>query len=86
MVKASSSDPSGGGWWNIIDATRNTYNVATSRLGANSSSAENSSYQWMDLLSNGFKLRELLDGSNVSGVTYIYAAFAESPFQYARAR
>jgi hypothetical protein len=80
MVKASSSDPSGGGWWNIIDATRNTYNVATSRLGANSSSAENSSYQWMDLLSNGFKLRELLDGSNVSGVTYIYAAFAESPF------
>ena len=86
MVKASSSDPSGGGWWNIIDATRNTYNAATSRLGANSSSAENSSYQWMDLLSNGFKLRELLDGSNVSGVTYIYAAFAESPFAYSRAR
>jgi len=86
MVKASSSDPSGGGWWNIIDATRNTYNAATNRLGANSSSAENSSYQWMDLLSNGFKLRELLDGSNVSGVTYIYAAFAENPFQYARAR
>jgi hypothetical protein len=86
MIKASSSDPSGGGWWNIIDATRNTYNAATSRLGANSSTAENNSYQWMDLLSNGFKLRELLDGSNVSGVTYIYAAFAESPFNYARAR
>jgi hypothetical protein len=86
MVKASSSDPSGGGWWNIIDATRNTYNAATSRLGANSSSAENSSYQWMDLLSNGFKLRELLDGSNVSGVTYIYAAFAEAPLNYSRAR
>ena len=80
MVKASSSDPSGGGWWNIIDAGRNGYNVATSRLGANSSTAENSSYNWMDLLSNGFKLRELLDGSNVNGVTYIYAAFAESPF------
>jgi hypothetical protein len=86
MVKASSSDPSGGGYWVIIDASRNNYNVATNRLSANRSDAEDSAYNWMDMLSNGFKLRQFLDGSNASGVTYIYAAFAEHPFQYARAR
>jgi hypothetical protein len=86
MVKSSSSDPSGGGYWNILDATRSNYNTATNRLAANVSSAEDSGFSWMDLLSNGFKLRQLLDGSNVNGVTYIYIAFAESPFNYARAR
>ena len=86
MVKSSSSDPSGGGYWNILDATRSNYNTATNRLAANFSGAEDSGFSWMDLLSNGFKLRQLLDGSNVSGVTYIYIAFAESPLNYARAR
>jgi hypothetical protein len=40
----------------------------------------------MDYLSNGFKLRNTATGSNASGGTYIFAAFAESPFKYARAR
>ena len=33
----------------------------------------------MDMLSNGFKLRESGGGYNASGGTYIYMAFAESP-------
>jgi hypothetical protein len=86
MVKASSSNPSGGGYWNILDASRNSFNVATNRLSANLSDAEDSVFNWMDILSNGFKLRQLLDGSNVSGVTYVYAAFAEHPFNFSRAR
>ena len=34
----------------------------------------------MDFLSNGFKLRVNDDEFNGSGRTYIYMAFAESPF------
>jgi hypothetical protein len=34
----------------------------------------------MDFLSNGFKLRAEGGASNGSGDTFIYAAFAESPF------
>jgi len=34
----------------------------------------------MDFLSNGFKLRTSGNGHNTNDVTYVYAAFAESPF------
>lgn len=40
----------------------------------------------IDLLSNGFKLRNADGSNNASGGTYIFAAFAENPFKYARAR
>jgi hypothetical protein len=40
----------------------------------------------MDILSNGFKLRFAGGEVNASGVTYIYAAFAEAPFKFANAR
>jgi len=39
-----------------------------------------------DGLSNGFKIRGNSLGINASGGTYIYAAFAENPFNIARAR
>ena len=71
--------------WEIIDAARDTYNVATKELLANSSAAE-STIGGIDLLSNGFKIRNAGSGFNSSSQTYIYAAFAENPFQYARAR
>jgi hypothetical protein len=75
--------------WCIHDTGRDISNVSNSELEANSSTAENGgTYPGdLDILSNGFKLRE---GStawiNESGGTYIFAAFAESPFKYARAR
>ena len=40
----------------------------------------------MDFTSNGFKLRIVSSFANATSRTYIYAAFAEHPFQYARAR
>ena len=40
----------------------------------------------IDLLSNGFKLRNTDSSENASGGTYIYAAFAENPFKNALAR
>ena len=39
-----------------------------------------------DLISNGFKVRDSNQSLNVSGGTYIYAAFAENPFKNALAR
>ena len=81
MLKRSDSTES----WIIIDAVRDAYNLSANNLFPNLSIAEQGSAS-LDILSNGFKLRSTTTGGNVSGGTYIFAAFAESPFQYARAR
>jgi hypothetical protein len=47
---------------------------------------EGTSNNVSDFLSNGFKLRGTGNSSNNSGATYIYAAFAETPFKYSNAR
>ena len=83
MIKRTAS----GDGWAIFDTSRTTYNVATSRLEADTSAAEGGT-DGVDLLSNGFKIKTTwggMGGSSGSGLM-VYAAFAESPFQYARAR
>jgi hypothetical protein len=72
--------------WVIYDTARDSYNVADGFLYANSSAAEGSGYNNIDLLSNGFKPRGGDYTTNKSGETYIYVAFAEHPFKTARAR
>jgi hypothetical protein len=72
--------------WEMIDATRNPYNVANGRLFPSASSAESTSENTMDLLSNGFKFRDTYGGGNASGINYIYMAFAENPFKNSLAR
>jgi hypothetical protein len=74
--------------WIIYDTARNTYNLVNSTLSPNLSSAESAPgvSGGIDILSNGFKLRSNDQWLNFNAATYIYAAFAESPFQYARAR
>jgi hypothetical protein len=71
--------------WNILDSSRDTYNQAGVNLYPNLTNAE-SSNDLADLISNGVKLRNTWTGANTSGGTYIYAAFAENPFNAARAR
>ena len=67
--------------WNINDDKRPGYNVIQNALLPNSSAAEvTASFQAIDTLSNGFKWRGTNDRVNASGKTYIYMAFAESPF------
>ena len=39
-----------------------------------------------DFTSNGFKIRQTDSALNQNGATYVYFAFAESPFKNARAR
>jgi hypothetical protein len=71
--------------WVLQDTARSTKNVATEYLLANLSNAESNS-DIVDILSNGFKQRNTFASNNASGGTYIYAAFAEAPFQFSRAR
>ena len=72
--------------WFIFDSSRNLYNVTNSRLWADTTNAESSNVNTLDLLSNGFKLRDADGAWNASGATYVYACFAETPFKYAGAR
>ena len=79
MVRRVTSDLSN---WGIFDSSRDASNVAKTRLYANSSSAESTSTDFADLLSNGFKFRS--DNYNWNGSSsnrYIYYAVAENPFQ-----
>jgi hypothetical protein len=74
--------------WVIVDSSRNVYNPQDLNLYPNLSAAEDdytSTYPF-DMLSNGFKFRANYGNVNASGGTYIYACFAENPFQNALAR
>jgi len=62
--------------WQIKDNKRLGYNDQNHTLFPNNTSTEYTTAQ-MDLLSNGFKLRNSGGGSNGSGESLIYMAFAE---------
>ena len=67
--------------WVIHDNKRDAFNPSDSVLKPNSSGTEDtSSSNYVDFLSNGFKIRNSQSKWN-AGYTYIYAAFAENPFQ-----
>ena len=68
--------------WNLHNNKSPGFNVNNSYLAPNDTAAEvtGNTSQIFDLLSNGFKCRGAGTGSNASGSTYIYMAFAENPF------
>ena len=69
-------------YWIILDTARDTFNpVSAGGLVANLSDAE-SAFAYLDVLANGFKLRNTGSNTNTSASTYIYAAFADVPFYY----
>jgi len=74
--------------WNVFDTSRSPYNFVELGLRPNTADAETAGGGGtgvLDILSNGFKLRNAGAGFNDAN-TYIYMAFAESPFKYANAR
>ena len=84
MIKMSSAATTS---WAIYDSARDTFNTEQNSLFADSSVAEiSNSSNGVDFISNGFKIRTTNATWNSSGNTFIFAAFAESPFKYARAR
>ena len=70
-----------GSWW-MFDSARNEYNYVDKMLEANSSSSESGIYidERIDILSNGFKLRDSNSGLNGNTSTFIFMALAENPF------
>jgi hypothetical protein len=88
LIKESTPNARG---WRIFDTARSPFNQAGLTLSPNAADAEDTGsglYNQMDILSNGFKLRAGTNSepTNESGATYIFAAFAESPFKNALAR
>jgi hypothetical protein len=75
----------GGGNWYLFDSARSPYNVVDDYLLANSAGAEGVA-TFLDFTSNGFKIRNSGSGTNDSGISYLYMAFAEYPFKSALAR
>ena len=73
------------GDWVIQDTTRGPYNQTPNYLIANTSGAEGAP-PLLDINSNGFKIRINDVGTNASGGTYIYMAFAENSFKNSLAR
>ena len=82
MLKASSAT----GNWCMIDNARNSTNPTNFFAIANSSNAGDDTGGALDFLSNGFKLRLTSSNFNGNGVTYIFAAFAESPINYSNSK
>jgi hypothetical protein len=82
MIKSSSAGLDG---WFIMDNKRPSYNLVNKYLYANTSDSE-ADANICDFCANGFKIRYNYAGINQNGATYIYAAFAEHPFQSSRAR
>ena len=73
--------------WSVQDTSRSPYNVGSAVLLPNSSLAELTGTDFVDILSNGFKIRHSSSGNNNNnGDTYIYMAFAENPFKFSNAR
>ena len=80
ICKKSSGDDA----WNLYDDTRSASggtNLNSYYIKPNESSAQGTSTSAsIDIVSNGFKLRGNDGGMNGTGATYIYMAFAKSPF------
>ena len=65
--------------WRIYDNKRDPSNVMTKCLQPHSTDAEETTSN-IDFLSNGWKVRSNDGNLNQSGYSFIYMAFAESPF------
>ena len=83
LIKRTDSTSS----WTILGNKRDTdiYNPITEYLAANASDAEGT-HQHCDFVSNGIKFNGTGGDFNGSGGTYIFLAFAETPFKYSNAR
>ena len=91
MIKTVSENESG--WTIVQDSSRDPNNVSDSRLFWGDGNQEvtatglggTTSYE-MDIVSNGFKIRNAHSETNTTGKEYVYACWAENPFKTARAR
>ena len=81
MIKCISA----AGNWVVWDSARNTYNVVGEEIYPNLAQAIATTTD-LDIVSNGFKIRNTTASYNTSSGTYVYMAFADTPFKYSNAR
>jgi hypothetical protein len=76
------------GSWFIFDNERSGYNADNDSLSPDLTESEfdGATFNFIDILSNGFKMRDTFAGRNASGGSYIFLAFAEASFTRANAR
>ena len=80
-IKCSGSDQSGNAHWIVFDTTRSEFNPSSNLFLMNENHDEYTSADGVvgiDLLSNGFKLRDNNTSRNAA-TTYIYCAWAAAP-------
>ena len=77
MIKCFSTTSGGAGNWYIFDNKRIGYNIANYSSKANDTDAEATS-TYLDIYSNGFKIRNAAADLNGSSNSYLYAAFGQS--------
>ena len=80
MCKKTSSTES---WW-VVDTARKSFNPHIYGIELNATADELAVAKDLDLLANGFKSRKAT-GYHNDDATYMYMAFAETPFKYASA-
>ena len=80
MIKCSSSSQGGNAHWVIFDNERDQSNPNSSAISANVTDREYTNSDGVigiDILPNGFKLKDTNSSRNTSGATYIYIAIAK---------
>ena len=75
---------SGSDEWVIADNKRDPVNVVVGQLFPSTTGVESRSNNICDFLSNGFKMRR--NAGSINQNSYIYMAFAETPFKFSNAR
>ena len=66
-----------------FDTARNTFNPVDTFVSWDSTTADDTaSSNSIDFLSNGFKVRNNASGLNANGSTYVFGAWASTPFKY----
>ena len=76
MIKRTDSSQD----WRMFDAVRDPFNSVENQLKANANTAESAGTDFLNFVSNGFKVLVSTASINSSGGNYIYMAFAEHPF------
>jgi len=69
----------------LYDNKRDGYNEENYYVRPNTNSSQSTDIE-IDIVSNGFKIRDTSGRVNTNNTGYIYIAFAEQPFKYANAR
>ncbi len=72
--------------FHVIDRARSASNVANNLLFINKNSAEVVASAFVDMVSNGGKLRAVGTDYNQNGASCVYLTIASSPFRYSNAR